>query len=318
MQSEKELSLAEAINKAQEKYLQEKIYRARWKSNRASGLGDVCTRRLFYYRTCGELAEEINTHLAAIFEEGKDQEPVVRRYLSELGFEIMRTQATAEWPEYQISGSVDGIYQWGEQRYIVEIKTVSSFAWDKLKTIEDFNEGFYRKWFAQMQIYMILFGYENGIFILKNKEAKELRVIETTLDYGYAEGLLKKAEHINQAIESNAPPEYINNPVECKRCPFFGKVCNPPMDFGTMSVIEDDELADKLAKRDSLDPLRKEFDALDKEVKERFREIPDAICGNYHITGSPSILRIKATEAREVPTWRVKIEKIQEQAATQP
>jgi len=303
-------TISEAIHAAQEEYLQSKVSRSRWKSNRASGIDDPCMRRIFYYRTCGELADEINPGLVAIFEEGREQEPGVRRFLSELGFEIVRAQSTEEWPEYQISGSVDGIIEWNGQKFIVEIKTVSEYAWEKLHTKDDFDDGYYRKWLGQIQIYMLLFGYEKGIFILKRKQAKEVRVIEVDLDYERAETLLKNAETVNKAISTETPPDFIKNPVECRKCPFFGKVCNPPMDFGEIAIIEDPEMFNKLARRDELADARSEYEKLDKDIKERFREIPDALCGDYHITGKQGVVVYKAREETTVQTWRTKIEKI--------
>lgn len=314
METQNSATIKEKIESAQEKYLQEKIFRARWKSIRASGIGDICDRRIYYYITAGELADEINTDLAAIFEEGKDQEPVVRRLLSELGFEVKKASFTESWDKYNISGGIDGIISDNGTNYIAEIKTVSEYAWRSVNTPEDFDEGYYKKWYAQMQIYLLLFNYDRGIFILKRKQAKQLRIIEVSLDYGYAEGLLQKAERVNKAISAGIPPDYLpNNPVECKRCAFFGKVCNPPLDFGDMQVIEDEELERKLERRAELESASKEYEAVDKELKERFRELPAAICGNYHITGKPIIIKQPAREAKEIQGWKVKIEKIAEQ-----
>lgn len=306
-------TIKERIEQAQEKYLQEKITRSRWKSIRASGIDDICNRRLYYYITCGELAEEIDTGLAAIFEEGKDQEPGVRRYLSGLGFEIKKASMTADWEKYNLSGSIDGVLNLNGIEYIAEIKTVSEYAWQKINSVADLNEGYHKKWYGQMQIYLLLFNHEKGIYILKRKEAKQVKIIEVELDYGYAEGLIRKAEKVNSALNSGIPPDYLqSNPIECKRCPFFGKVCNPPLDFGTTEIIEDDILSQKLERRAELATAVSEYNKLDKEIKERFREIPSAICGNFSITGEKRITKYKAQEAREMESWAVKIEKINE------
>jgi len=305
--------IKEQIEQAQIKWLQDKIFRSRWKSLRASGIGDICNRRIFYYMTAGELAEEFDTDLIAIFEEGKEQEPAVRRYLSELGFEIKKAGYTENMESHGISGQVDGTLEVGKNRYIVEIKTVSEYAWDNLNKPEDFNEGYYAKWYAQIQVYLLLFNYEKGLFILKRKQAKQLKIIEVDLDYNYAEGLLKKAEIVNKAIKDNAAPDFLKaNPVECRRCPFFAKVCNPPMDFGETQIIEDTILETKLSRREEISPLKSEYEKLDKEIKERFKEIPSSICGNFSITGKAGIMRREAQEAKEIPTWRIKINKISE------
>jgi hypothetical protein len=163
--------------------------------------------------------------------------------------------------------------------------------------------GYYRKWYGQMQIYLLMFNYDKGLFILKRKQAKQLRVIEVELNYEYAEGLLKKAEIVNAALKKNKPeggggstpvimepgnpPDFLGIPRECKKCPFFTKVCNPPLDFGdTVMNLDDEELEEKLERREELDPARKEFAKLDKEVKgiaENFPNMRDAFCGDFHI-----------------------------------
>lgn len=301
-----------AIDLAQKKYMEDRVKRGRWASIRASGIDDPCTRRLFYYLTCGELADDINADVVAIFEEGKEQEPAVRRFLSEIGFEIKKAGMTERWADLNISGSVDGTLEYNGKTYIVEIKTVSEYAWDKIKTSDDMREGYFRKWFGQMQVYLFLFGQEQGLFILKRKQSKQVRVIEVELDYDYAEGLLKKADVVNAALKTATPPEFLkSNPVECKKCPFYGKVCQPPMDFGDAIVnIDDPDLALKLERRDQLKQFSSEYETLDKELKDRFKEIPSAICGDYHVTGKESTRSTKAQEAKITKFWTTKIEKI--------
>ena len=308
------MSIAEEIEKAQDQFLASKIHRSRAKSIYPSRIEDVCDRRQFLYLTCGELAQEVTIDLQAIFEEGNDQEPGVRRYMSTLGFEVVQAQAAEFDPKYNLSGKIDGMLEKDGKRYLCEIKTVSDYAWDKLKTAEDFDEGYYKKWLGQMMIYLFLWSMEKGIFILKKKSAKRIRVIEVSLDYEYAESLLKKAERINAAFKANTPPDFLkNNPVECRRCAFFGTSCNPPLDFGKGIVnIEDEELAKKLSRREELIPTRSEYDALDKEVKERLKEIPDGICGAFHIIGKEGQRAYKATEAKIVKTWSTKIERIEQ------
>ena len=308
----KNRTIAEEIEARQQKYLEEKIHRGRWKSIRASGIGDKCVRRIYYYLTVGELADDITTELAAIFAEGNDQEPGVRRLMSELGMEVMKAGTNMNWDEYNISGTIDGTLVWEGNKYLVEIKTVSDFAWDKLNKIEDFDEGYYQKWAAQMQIYLLLFGYEKGIFVLKKKSAKKIKIIEASLNYDYAESLLAKAETVNQAVKTMTPPDFLQcNPVECKKCPFFGKVCNPPLDFGAGAVnVEDPELIKKITRREAIKEFSSEYDKLDKEIKERFREVPAAICGDFSITGKAGVRKYAAKEAYEAKTWTTKIERL--------
>ena len=298
------LTLKEKIEGAAAEYLKSKLYSDRWANVRASGIGDICVRRLYYRLTETVVSDDLERQ--AYFCEGNDQEPGVKRYLSELGFEVLTPQLTARWQG--ISCKPDGIID----GRLLEIKTVSDYAWDGLNESKDFLESrYHRNWYAQLQIGMLLFDKEQGLFVLKRKAAKQIKVIEISLDYVYAEGLLKKAEVVNEAVKQCDPPDYLlNNPVECKSCPFFGKTCNPPLDFGEMTIIDDEELKKKLAIREELSGAVSEYNKIDKEVKERLREIPQAICGDYVITGKEGVRKYAEQKAREVKTWTVKIERI--------
>jgi CRISPR/Cas system-associated exonuclease Cas4 (RecB family) len=306
------MTIKESIETAQQKFIESKIKRTRHQSIRASAIGDICERRLFLNLTSGELANDVTPELQAIFSEGSDQEVATRRYLSELGFEIIQAGSTEQWKDFNISGSIDGIVKFGEEKFIVEIKTVSEYAWEKLHKPDDFNEGFYARYLAQINLYMLLYNYEHGVFILKRKQAKMIRIIPIDLDYSFAESLLKKAERVNEAFKKNEAPDFLkNNPVECRRCPYFGSCCAPPMDFGDAIInIEDNELEGKLKRRDELSPMASEYEKLDKEAKDRLREIPHAIVGDFEVIGKEGIRKYKAAEAREVKTWTTKIEKI--------
>lgn len=312
--------IASTIQEAQRKFLSEKGFSGRWKSVRASGIDDPCNRRLFYYLTCGEMAPEMPIDRIAIFEEGKEQEPAVRRFLSELGFEIQKVGMTQTWDKYNISGQVDGTLKFNGEPYLVEIKTVSEYAWDDLKTADDMiGHKWYQKWYGQMQIYLLLFEFKKGIFILKRKQAKEIRVLEVELDYVYAEKLLQKAEIVNKAVKENIPPDFLKNkPLECKRCPFYGIVCQPEMEYkdGILSV-DDEEMATKLNKREELSSAKKEYEAIDKEIKENFVEwltkdeaINEAFCGSFHVSVKKQLRNMKAMEARVAEVFVTKIERI--------
>ncbi len=302
-------AIEQAIQDAQVKWLADNTHRQRWQSIRASGIDDACERRLYYYLTVGDMVDT-PPELQAIFAEGNDQEPAVRRFLSELGFELKKAGITESWSSMKISGSIDGTLEWNGEKYIAEIKTCSDYSWEKLQTIDDFRGGFYRKWYGQMQTYLLLFEYEKGIFILKRESAKQIRIVECALNYEYAESLLKKAETVNAHLKSGVPPPYLsNNPVECKRCPFYEKVCTPPLDFGdAIPEIHDEELVVKLEHRAALEEAKREFDSLDKELKERFKDIPLAICGNFSVTGKAGIRHMKAQEEHDVSIWTVKFE----------
>lgn len=308
------MNIAEAINAEQQKWISSRKVSARWPANRASGIGEKCARRIYYHRTCGELVPPVDDSLQAIFEEGNDQEPGVRRYLSELGFEVIQAQSVADWPKYQIRGHVDGVIEWEGQRYLAEIKTISEIGWNKLQSLENVinDAGYYAKWYAQIQTYLLLFELETGLLILKRKNAKQLRVIEVPLDMGFAEGLIQRVEEVNDCVAKETPPDFIEDPTLCRKCPFYqGGICSPPLDMGEMILnIENPDLAEKLEQREKLAGPAEEYGEIDQEVKKSLKEIPNAICGDYRIIGKERVVNYKACEAKVVKQWVTKIERI--------
>lgn len=312
-------SVIEDFEKAQTKYIQEKKYRSRWKSLRASGLDDICNRRLFYYMTCGELARDNSDELTAIFEEGKEQEIGVRRYLSELGFEINKATLTNSWDKYGISGSIDGTLNYNGLEYLVEIKTVSDYAWDSIYEAKDLLDSpYHRRWYGQIQLYLFLFGHEQGLLILKRKQAKQVHMIPIAIDYEYAERLLQKAEAVNKAITDNVLPDYLaGNVKECKQCTFLGTVCNPPMDYGESLLLDDAELESLLEQREVLKETYKKYNKIDKEIKERFEGVERAYCGSFVIEGKEQVRKISAREASESYCWVTKIEKLKNESGAE-
>lgn len=267
-------SVSEQINAAHAKWLADQNGGGRWKSNRASGLDDVCLRRVYLWRTAGELAAPVDADLQAIFSEGNIQEPLVRRHLSELGFEIVKAGVEADWPQYQISGHIDGILSRDGVDLVAEVKTVSDNGWRAIKTELDLisERGWYRKWYGQMQIYLFLLEKEAGIFILKRKQAYQFRAIPIELNYDYGEKMIQKAESVNSAIKSGEAPAFLDNAAECARCPFFARACNPPMEFADgLRTVSDSELEEDLLRLESLEASADEYSEISARTKDRFK-----------------------------------------------
>lgn len=237
--------------------------------------------------TAGEEAGEFPLDAIERMNEGIDQEETVRRYLETLGFNLSRPMKPMAVREYNISGKPDFFTVYDGVDYLLEVKTVAGYSYDKLNTPQDFIDGeWHKRWYGQLQIYLLMYGLENGAFIIKDREAKRIKVVEVKLDFAYAEKLLQNAEVVMSAIQDDTPPPFIANTLKCKKCAFFQRTCHPPMDFGeSIKNIEDPALINKLIRREQLDPLRKEWKDLDEEVKELFKNVPQLIVGPFMITG---------------------------------
>lgn len=256
-------------------------------SNRASEMGHPCERYLVYLRTRGEDRVLHDVNLQFIFDDGNLHEEGVLKDLKEAGFKIIEQQRAFEWKKYQITGMIDAKVLDGDKAIPIEIKSFNPHIWEKVNSVQDMQRSkfvFLRKYPAQLTLYLIMDEKEEGLFILKNKVNGRLKQIPIFLDYEYAEGLIQKAERINLHVQAGTLPERI--PWEdgaCEYCP-FGHICLPSHEEkGTL--LNDPELELKLDRRGELKPLVDEFNELDKEIKEKLKEIPEVVIGNWIIKG---------------------------------
>lgn len=241
-------------------------------TNRASELGHECLRYLVLNRTRWADRKPHEIGLQLIFDEGNYQEDIVIKDLLEAGVKVTEQQKAFEWQKFQITGHLDLMVECNGYKGPVEIKSMNPHIFDSINSLEDFNKYFWTaRYIAQMLIYLLMNDSENGYFLLKNKSTGELKQIEIKLDYEFAESLLKKAETINAHVEAGTLPDFIKDPEACKRCAFFGHVCNPPLEFDAPVIADDPDLVESLDRRAELAPMKKEYDALDKKVKSRFK-----------------------------------------------
>lgn len=258
-------------------------------SNRASEIGHDCERYLVYRRIRWQDATLHDVGLQRIFEEGNIQERAVFKILAEAGVEIIEQQKPCEYREHQITGHQDGKILIDGKAYPLDIKSCSPFAFVKLPDngmdLLKSKLPYQRKYPAQITIYMLLENHEHGLLLFKNKTTGELKEVWVELDYDYAESLLKKAESVNKHVADNTLPDRIEyDDWVCEDCKFI-HICLPPVDRKSMAFLDDPELEGKLNRIAELKPLAKELGELDKEVKEKFKNMKSATVGNWMITG---------------------------------
>lgn len=246
-------------------------------TNRASSLGDPCLRRLVYWRTAGEQAADTTDTSLAIFNTGNLLEGPIRRMVEEMGFEVERSQMSFPRNEYNVSGHVDGFIKSRSMPvlFVLEIKTLNGNTWKQLSSYQDIAEhakSWVSKYAAQGQIYATLAEIERWgeelpvvgiLYVLFNKWTGELKAIPAPLDYKHAGELLDKAKMIEQHVQAKTLPDFIEDTEECRGCPFFQRVCFPPVRFegATVLVIEDPDVLEALETIHSKETAAKEYKA---------------------------------------------------------
>lgn len=265
-----------------------------------SSLGHPCDRQVVWRFTRWESATKHDATLESIFEQGRTHQPVIYTRLEAMGFEVVRESDRPR--QYKvagttISGRIDGkLMAWRREKYhpprVLEIKTLSSFVWDRISTANDVRQAsshWTRSYYAQMQAYLFLEETPFGAFVFENKATGMLKCVPVELDYAFAESLLKRVERLQPLVARSIDPDPI--PYDgnvCGSCGFCAQ-CYPPRNFGEgATVLEDPTLIEQLEQRERLKAARDEYDDVDKAVKARLKHegIKSAIAGSFIIEAS--------------------------------
>lgn len=269
------------------------------RSNRASALGHPCLRFLTYKRTRWQEEAIPPARLLQIFEEGKLHEEAVLASMRRAGFRVILQQRAFEYREHEITGTIDGQVLLGEgaaaETIPFDVKSCSPFTFRALSTMEQVRDHAYyyvRNWYAQIVLYCLLGNKPRGLLILKDKTTGELKQIEVPLDYTHAEELIRKADAVNAHVRAGTLPDRIPYDAGiCGDCSFF-HLCLPDEALRAGATLTDDAaLEAKLRRRADLEAMAREFERLDREIKEQAKR--QLAPGEETIVGVDWLVRAK-------------------------
>ena len=288
------------------------------RSNRASELGHPCLRYLVYMRKDWQQRRPPSADKLLLFEAGEYIEKLVIKRLDRAGFNVVQQQRDFEDQKTQISGHVDGMVEITNGRpelYPLEIKGLNPFDWAKINTADDLlnsNKYWLQKYPAQLQIYLFLAAKETGVFCLANKTSLAMKFIWMNIDMTFCEELLNKAEQINSYLDSDAYPDRIDYAENiCGTCD-FSHICLDKTPVGKITVIDDAELEGLLEKYTSLQPSAREFEQVNKELKDIVKNMPDdtVVVGNYELRRKTSVRKFPPQPERETTVITKHIRKL--------
>ena len=253
-------------------------------TNRASELGHPCDRYLVYNRVAWEHKQPPDPTLAVIFRDGVLHEQDVIRLMQDSGLSFQDQQKSFTWPEYEISGHIDGTLADDGELIPTEIKSVSPYTFQRIHSQNDLfdpKRPWVQKWGAQVQIYLLMMNVDHGLLVLKCKAPAgywPIKVIDVDLDYEHAEVLLQRAERVNAAVkawngateaerEATLPARVEPTEEVCGRCPFL-HICLQARSWGPeLIVLDDSEIVALAERRKELEEASAEFKAVDDRLK---------------------------------------------------
>lgn len=279
---------------------------------RGSDIGE-CDREIYYQIVNWADRPPKDPEVQARLNEGIEEHKKARRELLEDGFDVVEGERPFDLRgrngQIIIVGHIDGKIREEGVRLPFEVKSLNPNMFAQINCIEDFNKYLWaRKFPRQVQSYQFGENMEEGIFILSDCLGHK-KYFPLQLDYDQMEKILQRCEYVMDCVEKKTPPPFHKDYSVCRRCWALGRVCAPDIQFKEgIEIIDDPGIELELKRREELKPSKEEYGALDKHVKDYFKNRPEVIVGDFHITGKEVIRHLKATEEKDIKSWQTKIE----------
>lgn len=257
---------------------------------RSSEVGHPCEKYLVLSITNWQDRLPHDPEVEFIFEGGRLVEELAIKDFEEAGFRVYRPEPDKAIMESRprITGHIDLRVDFGDgQIYTGEIKGLNKYDFDSLNCLEDFFRSkkiWIKKYPAQLMTYLYIKAEERGFFYLKSLPGFQPKLIWVNLDLGYMESILQKTERVERHVADGTLPQGIDDYDICQRCAFL-HICLPELKAQAMEIIDDEELEQKLFRREELSSLAKEYQELDKEIKKTVEGKERLMVGNFVIRG---------------------------------
>lgn len=256
--------------------------------NYASSSGHPCSRNLVYQRLNWQEKALPNPRTLMIFREGNMHEKAIMTLLAESGIEVVEQQRPFEWPELQVRGRVDGRVKENGSLIPLEVKSMNSFEWEKINSVEDMRSShafWTRGYYDQFQLYLFMSNESEGIILLKNKQTGEPKQLNVKIDYEYAEKIAKKLEAVNKHVKEKTYPDRITDKAVCQYCD-FRHICLPDEASASINILENADLLELLEAREQLKEAAKNYEQADKKIKYMLERTPEGthlVGGKYQV-----------------------------------
>ena len=258
-------------------------------NNYCSEIHHPCAKHLVHCRVDWKEQKLPDVHSLYRFEEGNDQEWLIKEKLARVGFEIDESQRRVKIPEYKLSGKIDGTIalppdielplEFSDiKKFPIEIKTLNPHFWESTKTIKDLMEHpkfWINKMTSQINIYMYGLKAPMGFLILKTF-GKRWRILPMLFNQDLLDADFAKARKVNEHVDAGTMPHPIPyNPSVCGLCK-FEHLCQP-LGATTMSELKESDEAELIPFCD----LQDQF----KQIKKQYEDWKGQLIGNEKIPG---------------------------------
>lgn len=264
------------------------VYASSWRA---------CDRRMVYDMICPDQVQPFTPDTLANFRRGNDRERELLIDLARVGramstpFEVIGQQERFELKDRKgrvvIVGKTDARLKFGR----TSSAPVETKSWNvnTVARISRFEDLFLNPWTRSgaYQLLCYLYGSNEPIgFMILDRNGLPLILPVVLYDWlDEVEHFLTRAQAAMDHREAGTLPDFHTDPSDCKRCPFFGTACNPPLKYEGAAVITDPEIVQMLEIREQNKKAAKDFEWTDKEIKRRLRGCESGVAGGFMVSG---------------------------------
>jgi len=263
------------------------VYASAWRN---------CDRRVVYEMTRADQLPPWPADTVARFRRGDDRERDLLADLTRIGrdseppFKVIGQQERFELKDHKsrtaIVGKVDARLEIDSVRAPLEVKAWSPYLVERIETFADlFENPWTQSGGYQLLSYLYGAGEPFGFLLLDRSGLPRLLPVELEANLDRMEAFLVKAERALDHVQAGTLPDYLDDPSECRRCPWYGHTCNPPLSATGVELLTDPELEAQLERREALKAAGEEFNHLDRDLKSRLRGVESGLAGRFQISG---------------------------------
>jgi len=263
------------------------VYASAWRN---------CDRRIVYEMTHADQLPPRPADVLAKFRRGDDRERDLLADLTRIGrdaeppFKVIGQQERFELKDHKsrtaIVGKVDARLEIDSVRAPLEVKAWSPYLVERIETFADlFENPWTQSGGYQLLSYLYGAGEPFGFLLLDRSGLPRLLPVELEANLDRMEAFLVKAERALDHVQAGTLPDFLDDPSECRRCPWYGHTCNPPLSATGVELLTDPELEAALERREQLKAAGEEFNHLDRDLKSRLRGIESGLAGCFQISG---------------------------------
>jgi CRISPR-associated protein Cas4 len=171
-----------------------------------------CARAIYFtWKKLPKKAKE--ARILRIMDHGDYTHMRIMSVLFSLGL-VKATEITIPAQEI-IHGRADAIVNINDEPWVVEIKSINSYGFQKLERPK-------KEHVCQIQLYLHYFKIKKGVLIYENKDNQDLREFEVEYDEKFAKALVEDFHILKHMIDNNIIPPVPNDMEEweCNYCDY--------------------------------------------------------------------------------------------------